>query len=117
MSTKHELLQVNYIALEFMTQKNGVRGELVGLGRSGHPTYCPVHALITRIRHLCATNAPLHSPLYTYYDTSWKSVDTTTLTTHLLTSTMTLGGRYGIAPTEISIRSLRSSGAMALLCA
>jgi len=46
-----------------------------------------------------------------------ETVDTTTLATHLLTSTMTLGGRYGIAPTEISIHSLRSSGAMALLCA
>ncbi len=31
-STKHELLQVNYIALEFTTQKNGVQGKLVGLG-------------------------------------------------------------------------------------
>jgi hypothetical protein len=28
-----------------------------------------------------------------------------------------MGSTYGIAPTDISIRSLRSSGAMALLCA
>jgi hypothetical protein len=28
-----------------------------------------------------------------------------------------MGARYGIQPTEISIRSLQSSGAMALLCA
>jgi hypothetical protein len=30
-STEQNLLQVNYIALEFTTQKNGVREELVGL--------------------------------------------------------------------------------------
>jgi hypothetical protein len=46
-STITELRQVNYVALEFTTQKNGVRGELVGLGRTGHPIHCPVHALIT----------------------------------------------------------------------
>jgi len=90
-STEQDLLQVNFIALEFTTQKNGVREELVGLGKSGHPTYCPVHALITRIRHLHAYNAPLTSPLYNYYDTTWKHIDTATLTTHLRTSTTTLG--------------------------
>ncbi len=49
------LAQVNFVALEFITQKNGVRGELVGLGRSGHPTWCPVRALLNR----CNTFAPI----------------------------------------------------------
>jgi hypothetical protein len=47
-----DLAQVNFVALEFTNQKNGVRGELVGLGRSGHPTYCPVAAVLNRVRAL-----------------------------------------------------------------
>jgi hypothetical protein len=56
---EHELHNVNYIALEFTTQKNGVRGELVGLAaldtRSTAPcmlssTESATYALI--VRHL-----------------------------------------------------------------
>jgi hypothetical protein len=115
--TEQELLAVNYIALEFTSQKNGVRGELVGLGRSGHPTWCPVKALTNRIRHLRTVHAQPTTPLYSYYDTMWCNIDTATLTAHLRCTVTALGQTYGIQPQEISIRSLRSSGAMALLCA
>lgn len=54
--------------------------------------------------------------LYTYYDTTWKTIDTTHLTMHLRNTVTVLGPTYGIQPTDISIHSLRSSGAMALLC-
>jgi hypothetical protein len=47
-----DFTHVNYVALEFTNQKNGVRGELVGLGRSGHPTWCPVIVIINHIKHL-----------------------------------------------------------------
>jgi len=33
------LRSATHVALEFTNQKNGVRGELVGLGRSGHPHF------------------------------------------------------------------------------
>jgi hypothetical protein len=92
-------------------------GRTVGLGRTGHPTWCPIAALINRIKHLRAKNAPLTTPLYAYYDTSWRSIDTTTLTMQLHTTVTVLGPTYGIQPSDISIHSLRSSGAMALLCA
>jgi len=117
MCTKQDLLAVNYIALEFTLQKNGVRGELVRLGRSGHPTWCPVKALINHIRHLCTFNAQQTTPLYSYYDTTWNKIDTTILTAQLRCTLTALGQACGIQPQEISIRSLRSSGAMALLCA
>jgi hypothetical protein len=116
-ATEQELLAVNYIALEFTTQKNGVRGELVGLGRTGHHTHCPVIALTNRNRHLCTHRAPLHTPLYYYYDTGWNRIDTSNLTLHLRHTVTAMGASYGITATEISIQSLRSSGAMALLCA
>jgi hypothetical protein len=108
---------VNFVALEFTNQKNGVRGELVGQSTSGHPTWCPVHAIIGRIEHLRLNNASPTTPLYAYRTNSWQSVTTTILTYHLRTTTLALGDRYGVQSTEISIRSLRSSGAMALLCA
>jgi hypothetical protein len=108
-ATEQELLSVNYIALEFTTQKNGVR--------TGHHTYCPVIALTNRIRHLRTHRAPLNTPLYSYYDTSWNRIDTSNLTLHLRHTVTAMGASYGIEAKDISIRSLRSLGAMALLCA
>jgi hypothetical protein len=58
-ATEQEMDAVNYIALEFTTQKNGVRGELVGLGRSGHPTHCPALALTKS-----SSSAPPSCPAY-----------------------------------------------------
>jgi hypothetical protein len=113
----NELTLVNFVALEFTNQKNGVRGELVGLGRSGHPTWCPVLALINRVKHLRSHRAPPTLPLYSYYQFQWHSITTTTLTTYLRYTVTAMGAHFGIAPSDISIRSLRSSGAMALLCA
>jgi hypothetical protein len=117
LSTEAELTMVNYIALEFTTQKNGVRGEMVGLGRTGHPTFCPVQALLRRVRHFRSHRAPLQTPLYSYYDRRWQRIDTSLLTMHLRHTVIAMGATYGIAATDISIRSLRSSGAMSLLCA
>ncbi len=58
-----DLHSVNYVALEFTNQKNGVHSELVGLGRSGHLIHCPVQALINWVKHLRATCAPLTTTL------------------------------------------------------
>ena len=38
------LFGATFVTLEFTTQKNGVRGEVIGLGRSGDPLCCPVLA-------------------------------------------------------------------------
>jgi len=116
-ATEAELQAVNYVTLEFTNQKNGVRGEMIGLGKSGHSSWCPVLATLSRVRHLCSYNAPLSTPLYSYFDSSWKRIDTTAMTTQLRTTVTALGPRYGLQPHEISVRSLRASGAMALLCA
>jgi hypothetical protein len=112
-----QLSRVNFVALEFTTQKNGVRGELIGLGRSGHPQWCPVKTLINRTLHLKTHRALPTTPIYSYFTTSWHHITTTALTSHLRLAVASLGPSYGITPLEISVRSLRSSGAMALLCA
>jgi len=114
----HILHAATFVGLEFTTQKDGVRGEIVGLGRSGHATFCPVQAAIHRIQHLCQHRAPLHTPIYYYYmQAQWQTITTTHLTTALRRTATSFGGSFGINPAEISARSLRASGAMALLCA
>jgi hypothetical protein len=116
--TEDQMHAATFVALEFTTQKNGVRGELVGLGHSGHPLLCPVRAIINRIKHFRLHNAHPTTPLYAYqaYGT-WHSTDTSSLTQCLRNATHALSATVGITPADISIRSLRSSGAMALLCA
>jgi hypothetical protein len=113
---------VTHIALEFTTQKNGVKGELVGLGRSGHPLLCPVFAALSRLKHMRLHNAPRTTPLYTVFSTTagvshTNTITTTELTQQLRTTCSFLGDAVGLQPCDISVRSLRSSGAMALLCA
>jgi hypothetical protein len=99
-ATPIQLLQVNFVALEFTTQKNGVRGEMIGLGKSGHPTWCPVRALINRALHLRTHGAPPTTPIYSYFTTSWRRIDTATLTTQLRNAVTALGPHYGISSSE-----------------
>jgi len=113
-----DLHATNFVGLEFTTQKNGVRGEIVGLGRSGHPVLCPVHAMITHVTHLRLYHAIPTTPIYaTYTHRGWTNISTSTLTQHLHIALSAIQYEVGITPADISVRSLRASGAMALLCA
>jgi hypothetical protein len=114
---EHELDHATHLALEFTNQKNGVRGELVGLGRSQHPILCPVSAMICRLKHLRLHNAPLTAPIYTVFAPTPTAITTSELTQRLRQACITIGATVGISADDISIRSLRSSSAMALLCA
>jgi hypothetical protein len=113
---KHALHATTFAFLEFTNQKNGVRGELIGLGRSGNNSFCPIASLINRVIHLRHHSAQPDTPLYAYHTTHWNSVTAAILTTFLRQSALTLGPTLGLTPGDISVRSLRSSGAMALLC-
>jgi hypothetical protein len=113
-----DLQDTNFVGLHFTTQKNGVRGEIVGLGRSGHPVLCPVHAMITHVTHLRLYHAIPTTPIYaTYTHRGWTNISTSTLTQHLHIALSAIQYEVGITPADISVRSLRASGAMALLCA
>ncbi len=117
-ATDAELDSATHIALEFTNQKNGTRGELVGHSRSGDPRWCPVQAAINRIKHFRLHRARLDIPLYSYFHHgTWTAVPSTVLTAHLRSAAMALGAVSGISASDISARSLRPSGAMALLCA
>jgi hypothetical protein len=111
----YQLASATRIALEFDKQKNGVRGELIGLSRSGHPTICPVMAALNRIRQLRRHNASPDTPLYSFWTgSSWGNVISNDLTRALRAAMATTAPH---TTDDISARSLRSSGAMALFCA
>jgi hypothetical protein len=67
LATEDNLNCVTFVTLTFTTQKNAVRGKVIGLGLSGDPFICPVQSIASRVRHLRQHNAPPATPLCTYY--------------------------------------------------
>ena len=64
-----DIVSATFVTLTFTSQKNGVRGETLGHGRSGHPTLCPVAALARRILALRAAGAAPLTPLNAFRPT------------------------------------------------
>ena len=114
----HLLHQADYVTLEFTDQKNSVKGEVIGHGRSHHPACCPVSAAVRRIQHLRHHNSPPTAPLASYYTTQWLRVRPAHITKALRAAVLVLGeATLGFSTKDIEARSLRAGGAMALLCA
>jgi len=108
----------DFVALEFTNQKNGVRGELIGLGPSGDPSFCPIQAVRSRLLALHLSDAPPETPLYTYFAHNLPfAISSSHLTSAVRMAVQVVGLPLGLTLTDISVRSLRASGAMALLCA
>ena len=57
-----DLHTATFVTLTFTCQKNGVRNETVGHGRSGHPHLCPVLCLVDRVIALRAFHADSATP-------------------------------------------------------
>ena len=117
-----ELNASTFTTYTFTTQKNGVRGEVIGLGRSGSPLVCPVLSTVRRVLHLREFTAPTTTPLATYFRvdagrTSRHPVTPADITIALRISALALGPTIGLLPDDITARSLRAGGAMALLLA
>ena len=115
------LLTATFVTLEFTTQKNGVWGEVIGLGRSGDPNFCPVLAAARRVIHLHQAAALPTQPLASFQDPVSQTLTRLTpadLTAILRLSVTVLGAQFGFLPSDVSAwRSLWAAGAMALLCA
>jgi hypothetical protein len=117
-ATDAQLLSATFGSLTFRTQKNGVRGEVVGLAHSGDPLLSPPRILARRLIHLRHHNAPNTTALARVYT----ATGTTSITASLITSTLRsavtyLGPSLGFLPSDVSARCLRAAGANALLCA
>jgi hypothetical protein len=109
-----QLLAATFVSLTFNTQKNGRRGEPIGHGRSGHPVACPVLAVARRIQYLRKFFATSATPLCSI-GASLTPITPSQLTALLRTAVTYSSIPLGIAPTDINAKSLRSTGAMALL--
>jgi hypothetical protein len=105
-------------SLVFTNQKNGVREEVVNHATSGVSHCCLVRALARRAIHLGTHDAPPATPLASYYGHGRRrAIRSADITDALRAAARIIGDELGIRPEDISARSLRSGGAMALLCA
>lgn len=118
--TVPELQASTFATLTFTRQKNGVRNEKVGHGRSGHPILCPVLRLVSRVVALRQLHAPPSTSLNAYRDPipgrPFQYVLPVDITRRLRAA-LAIYPDPAIAPRDISARSTRAGGAMALLCA
>ena len=109
-----------FATLTFTRQKNGVRNETIGHGRSGHPQLCPVLRLVDRVLALRAFNAAPATPLNAYRPTegaaALRYIQSRDLTRRLHAA-LALHPHPGYTASDVSARSTRAGGAMALLCA
>ena len=108
------LLSCTFVALTFDTQKNGTRAEQIGHGRTDHAFACPVRCVARRLLYLRSLSAPPSTYLCAI-GPSFRSLPTSTITHLLRDACVALGNPYGLHPSSITARSLRASGATALL--
>jgi hypothetical protein len=112
--TADDLLNCTFVSLIFTTQKNGNCGEAIGHGATDNPIACPVRSVARRILYL----RQFHAPPTTYIcaiGPSLQPLTSTGLTQLLRQACLSLGNPSGFLPTDITAKSLRASGAMALL--
>ena len=111
-----QFLSATFVSLTFTTQKNGVKGEKLAHAANGQAQACPVKAVLRRVAHLVHHNAPHDTPLHVYFANGTKKCVSSAMITSLLrAAALTIPGHAGVDPSNIAARSLRSSGAMALL--
>jgi hypothetical protein len=112
------LLNAVFCTLEFTTQKNGVQGEVIGLAPNGHPLLCPCRAMARRLIHFRQYNLALTLPLASAFTGKLAKIKPADITSSLRNAVLLFDShRLGFLPSDISARSLRAAGAMALLCA
>ena len=104
------------VLLDFDKQKHGHRGERVGQKASGHRYASPTIAIADQICHLRANNASPDTPLCAFAEGGSWFVVTSEMVTDLLRQAVRACPECGLSPEDISARSLRATGAMAMLC-
>ena len=89
------------------------RGETVGQNASGHPTASPTVAIAAQVCQPRAHGATAATPPCAF---KGRFMVTSTMITALLREAVAACPECGLTPSDISARSLRASGAMAMLC-
>ena len=106
--------------LEFVRQKNAVKGERVGHSANSDPFFCPAKALARIARRLRQDRAPANRAFHTILNTPTGRLmpaKSTCVTNALQHAASLHETRTGILSSKIAARSLRPGGATALLCA
>jgi len=112
-----QMLHATFASLMFTNQKNTVPGETIGIGRSGHAVACAIPPIARRLQYLRDNNAPAEIPLCAHLSKGRWCVITASQVTNILRSAVSLYGKpYGLEPHQVSARSLRCSGALAMMC-
>jgi hypothetical protein len=115
----HDIHAATAASYTFTTQKNGTRNETITHGRSGDQYCCPVTATIRLVTyHLSRKGVTPNTPLASYYTTTNRrvAIKNQDVTDTLRNAAAVLQSTTGLQPGDISARSLRAGGAMALLC-
>lgn len=116
-ATLSEMQASTFSTLMFTNQKNAVPGEVIGQGRTTHSIMNVCVPLANRIHYLRFHNAPLDLPLCSHLVNGRWHVITAAQFTAVLRAAVSIGGaKYGLYPHQVSARSTRSSGAMAMMC-
>ena len=118
-----ELEAATSVSLYFTTQKNQRKGDAISHGRSTHPLCCPVRAAIRLmlVHRLWFANPHLHfdgtTVFASYYlhDTPHR-IRASDVTNRLRFAADLCVHSTGLTRADVSARSLRAGGTMALLC-
>jgi hypothetical protein len=112
-----QLQAATTVSLTFTTQKNGNKGEVLTHGLSTDPWACPVRATVRRVAHLRAHTASLSTPLASYFRATRRiAIKAKDVTEALRCAAVATAHQTGLHYSDISAKSLRAGGAMALLC-
>lgn len=110
-----QLLEATFVTLTFTDQKNGVKGEVIGLSRTSDQVLCPVRAAARRVLHLRHFRAHPTAPLAQFFlNNRWNKISPADLSVVIKQAVTFLGPSLGFLASDVSARSLRASGAMAL---
>ena len=113
----HDILAATSASYTFTKQKNGIANEIISHGRANHPLCCPVRATIRLVLVHRLHQTPHNKPLASYYhNNKLIPVKANDVTERIKQAAAANFNATGIKPSELSARSLRAGGAMALLC-
>ncbi len=97
-----QLRQARFASFTFTTQKNGVRGEVIGLACSGDPYLCPVKAIIRRVLYHRQHAAHPDTPLARVFNSS-TSVTSSVIMSYIRDAVVAyLGPNLGFLPSDVS---------------
>jgi hypothetical protein len=117
--TDAELLSATFVTFTFTEQKKGVRYATIGHGRSGHPHLCPVLVVAARLQSLRTAGAEALTPLNAVCPSPtalFRFISASDLTQRIRAAVV-LHPDPAYTVADVSVRSTRAGGAMALLCA